>query len=46
MESFQIIDDQNKRNIISGETQDFILGDNIRKEHELFEEIKNTKLNI
>lgn len=32
---FCIISDQNNRNIIEGETQDFLLGDNIRKEHEL-----------
>lgn len=43
---FQIIDDQNKRNIISGETQDFILGDNIRKEKELLDKIKNNKEKI
>ena len=32
---FHTIKDQNGRNIIEGETQDFILGDNIRKEYEL-----------
>lgn len=32
---FHIINDQNSRNIIEGETQDFVLGDNIRRENEL-----------
>lgn len=32
---FHIINDQNNRNIISGETRDFFLGDNIRHEFEL-----------
>lgn len=32
---FHIINDQNNRNIIEGETKDFFLGDNIRQEHEL-----------
>lgn len=32
---FHIINDQNNRNIISGETRDFFLGDNIRYEFEL-----------
>jgi len=32
---FHIINDQNDRNIIKGETADFLLGDNIRKEVEL-----------
>lgn len=30
-----VISDQNDRNIIEGETQDFILGDNIKREYEL-----------
>lgn len=34
---FQIINDQNNRNIIEGETKDFFLGDNIRREYELQE---------
>lgn len=34
-----IISDQNDRNVIKGETQDFILGDNIRKEYELKEKL-------
>jgi energy-coupling factor transporter ATP-binding protein EcfA2 len=32
---FHVINDQNNRNIIAGETKDFFLGDNIRKEFEL-----------
>lgn len=32
---FHIIHDQNNRNIISGDTKDFLLGDNIRREFEL-----------
>lgn len=32
---FHIINDQNNRNIIAGETKDFFLGDNIKKEFEL-----------
>jgi len=36
---FHIIADQNGRNIIEGKTEDFLLGDNIRKEHELKDKI-------
>lgn len=36
-----IISDQNDRNVIKGETQDFILGDNIRKEYELKERLND-----
>jgi len=32
---FHIVNDQNYRNIISGETRDFFLGDNIQREFEL-----------
>lgn len=32
---FYVINDQNNRNIIAGETKDFFLGDNIKKEFEL-----------
>ncbi len=46
-----VISDQNDRNIIEGETQDFILGDNIKREYELktfidnsFEELFNRTL--
>ncbi len=34
-EVFHVINDQNNRNIIVGETKDFFLGDNIKKEFEL-----------
>lgn len=36
-----VINDQNNRNIISGGTQDFLIGDNIRREYELKEELEN-----
>lgn len=32
---FHVINDQNGRNIIQGSTEDFLLGDNIRREYEL-----------
>ena len=38
---FFVINDQNTRNIIHGETKDFLLGDDIKKEFELQEYIKN-----
>lgn len=38
---FHIIADQNGRNIIEGKTEDFLLGDNIRKEHDLKDRIDN-----
>lgn len=38
---FFVINDQNNRNIIQGETKDFLLGDDIKKEFELQEYIKN-----
>lgn len=37
---FHIINDQLKRNIIKGETEDFIVGDNIREEKELLNKIE------
>ena len=37
---FHIITDQNHRNIISGETHDFLLGENIEKEFELKKQIE------
>ena len=40
-ELFHIISDQNGRNIIQGDTEEFLLGDNIRKEFELKKEIDN-----
>lgn len=36
---FYKIADQNARNVIEGETGDFLLGDNIKREHELKEDI-------
>lgn len=36
---FYVISDQNSRHIIKGKTKEFLLGDNIRKEFELKEEI-------
>ncbi len=48
---FHNIADQNGRNIIEGNTEDFVLGDNIKREYELknliedeFDEIFNSKL--
>jgi hypothetical protein len=38
---FFVINDQNNRNIIQGETKDFLLGDDIKKEFELQEYIVN-----
>lgn len=38
---FFVINDQNNRNIIRGETKDFLLGDDIKKEFELQEYIAN-----
>lgn len=40
---FHIINDQNNRNIISGDTKEFFLGDNIRHEFELQETIANER---
>lgn len=36
-DNFFVISDQNSRNIISGKTDEFILGDNIKRETELYE---------
>jgi len=36
-----VISDQNDRNIIEGSTEDFILGDNIRREYELKRQIED-----
>lgn len=38
---FHSIKDQNGRNIIEGEIQDFILGDNIRREYEIKKQIED-----
>jgi ABC-type cobalamin/Fe3+-siderophores transport system ATPase subunit len=35
-----IINDQNDRNIIAGNTEDFIMGDNIRREYELKDQLE------
>lgn len=43
---FHIINDQNNRNIISGETRDFFLGDNIRHEFELQDQIATDRNSI
>ena len=43
---FHVINDQNNRNIIQGETKDFFLGDNIRREFELQDLIANERTNI
>ncbi|MGL1473898.1 hypothetical protein [Vibrio parahaemolyticus] len=40
------ISDQNGRNIIEGETQDFILGDNIKREYELKTKIEESYLSL
>ena len=40
-ELFYVISDQNSRNIIQGDTEEFLLGDNIRREFELKREIDN-----
>jgi len=45
-EMFHIINDQNNRNIIKGETKDFFLGDNIRREFELQEFIISERATI
>jgi predicted ATP-binding protein involved in virulence len=45
-ELFHIINDQNSRNIIAGETEDFLLGDNIRKEYELQRYLENEFTNL
>lgn len=43
---FHIINDQNNRNIIRGETKDFLLGDNIKREFELQELISKERTDI
>ena len=40
---FHVINDQNNRNIISGETRDFFLGDNIQREYELQDLLENKR---
>ena len=43
---FHIINDQNNRNIISGDTKDFFLGDNIKREFELQAFITSERGNV
>lgn len=43
---FHVINDQNNRNIIAGETKDFFLGDDIKREFELQEFIASERKNI
>ncbi len=43
---FHIINDQNNRNIISGDTRDFFLGDNIRHEFELQDQIEEDRKSV
>lgn len=43
---FHIIEEQRNRNIIKGNTQDFILGDNIRRETELKNQLEEQKLSF
>lgn len=43
---FHIINDQNNRNIISGSTQDFFLGDNIQREFQLQEQVNSDRKDL
>ena len=43
---FHVVHDQNNRNIIKGETRDFFLGDNIRREFELQELLAQKRENF
>lgn len=43
---FHVINDQNNRNIIVGETKDFFLGDNIRREFELQKLLADARVSI
>lgn len=43
---FHIVNDQNNRNIISGETRDFFLGDNIQHEFELQDLLQEKRKNF
>lgn len=43
---FHIINDQNNRNIIKGETKDFFLGDNIKREFELQEYVASARTSL
>ena len=43
---FHVINDQNGRNIIQGSTEDFILGDNIKREYELKRQLEEGFKNL
>jgi len=43
---FHVVNDQNGRNIIQGNTEDFILGDNIKREYELKRQIEEGFKNL
>ena len=43
---FHVVNDQNNRNIISGETRDFFLGDNIQHEFELQELLQRKRIDF
>lgn len=43
---FHVINDQNNRNIIVGETKDFFLGDNIKREFELQKLLADARVSI
>lgn len=43
---FHVINDQNNRNIIVGETKDFFLGDNIKREFELQKILADARVSI
>ena len=43
---FHVVNDQNNRNIISGETRDFFLGDNIQHEFELQDSLQKKNARI
>lgn len=45
-EVFHVINDQNYRNIILGDTKDFLIGDNIKKEYELSKEINEARNSV
>lgn len=46
VEMFHVINDQNNRNIIVGETKDFFLGDNIKREFELQKLLADARVSI
>lgn len=45
-DTFHVVSDQNKRNIISGEARDFFLGDNIRHEFELQDLLQKERIDF